>query len=64
MSLNGIFPAITTPFYADGRLYLKKLEHNVEHYTRAPLPGWLVLGFTGEAVLLNGDEQRELSAPP
>ena len=30
MLLTGIFPALTTPFYADGRLYLKKLEHNVD----------------------------------
>ena len=32
MLLEGIFPAITTPFYPDGRLYLRKLEHNVERY--------------------------------
>jgi len=28
MLLHGIFPPITTPFYPDGRVYLKKLEHN------------------------------------
>ena len=60
MLLNGIFPAITTPFYADGRLYLKKVEHNVERYTRGPITGIVVLGSTGEAVMLNTDEQRQL----
>jgi len=60
MLLNGIFPAITTPFYADGRLYLKKLEHNVDRYSKGPIAGMVVLGSTGEAVLLNYNEQREV----
>jgi dihydrodipicolinate synthase/N-acetylneuraminate lyase len=60
MLLNGIFPAITTPYYADGRLYLKKLEHNVERYSKGPIAGMVVLGSTGEAVLLNCAEQREV----
>ena len=29
MLLQGVFPAITTPFYPDGRIYFRKLEHNV-----------------------------------
>ena len=29
MLLHGIFPPITTPFYPDGKVYFKKLEHNV-----------------------------------
>jgi 4-hydroxy-2-oxoglutarate aldolase len=60
MLLNGIFPAIPTPYYADGRLYLKKLEHNVERYSRGPIAGMVVLGSTGEAVLLNCEEQRQV----
>ncbi|MGC2210800.1 MAG: dihydrodipicolinate synthase family protein [Candidatus Korobacteraceae bacterium] len=60
MLLNGIFPAIPTPHYADGRLYLKKLEHNVERYSRGPISGIVVLGSTGEAVLLNCEEQRQV----
>jgi 4-hydroxy-2-oxoglutarate aldolase len=60
MLLNGIFPAIPTPYYADGRLYLKKLEHNVERYSRGPIAGIVVLGSTGEAVLLNCEEQRQV----
>ena len=60
MLLNGIFPPITTPFYPDGRIYLKKLEHNVDRYSRGPVAGMVVLGSTGEAVMLNEEEQREL----
>ena len=60
MLLEGIFPAITTPFYPDGRVYLRKLEHNVDRYSRAPISGMVVLGSTGEAVNLSDAEQREV----
>ena len=60
MLLRGIFPPITTPFYPDGRLYLKKLEHNVEHYSKTPVAGIVVLGSTGEAVMLSDEEKREV----
>src|SRR5690348_10512271 len=39
MLLEGICPAATTPFYPDGRLYLKKLEHNVQRYSRTLVSG-------------------------
>jgi len=60
MLLSGIFPALTTPFYPDGRLYLKKLEHNVDRYSRTPIAGMAVLGSTGEVVMLSEEEQREV----
>ena len=60
MLLEGIFPAVTTPFYPDGRLYLRKLEHNVERYSRTPCAGMVVLGSTGEAVMLGDEETREV----
>jgi len=59
MFLHGIFPPITTPFYADGKIYHRKLEQNVEHYSRTPTAGIVVLGSTGEAILLSDDERRE-----
>ncbi|MEO6828713.1 MAG: dihydrodipicolinate synthase family protein [Acidobacteriaceae bacterium] len=62
MLLEGVFPAITTPFYPDGDLYLRKLEHNVARYSRTQLAGMVVLGSTGEAVMLSGEEQREVLA--
>jgi len=59
MFLHGIFPPITTPFYPDGRIYHRKLVQNVEHYSRTPVAGIVVLGSTGEAILLSDDERRE-----
>ena len=47
MLLHGIFPPITTPFYADGNVYFKKLEANVERYSKTPVAGIVVLGSTG-----------------
>src|ERR1700745_1157597 len=60
MLLQGIFPPITTPFYPDGNVYYKKLEANVERYSRTPVAGMVVLGSTGEAILLSDEERREV----
>lgn len=60
MLLHGIFPPVTTPFYPDGRVYLKKLEHNVDRYSKTPVAGIVVLGSTGEAVMLSDEERREV----
>ncbi len=60
MLLSGIFPPITTPFYPDGNVYYKKLETNVERYSRTPVAGIVVLGSTGEAILLSDDERRQV----
>jgi dihydrodipicolinate synthase/N-acetylneuraminate lyase len=59
MLLQGIFPPITTPFYPDGNVYFKKLESNVERYSQTPVAGIVVLGSTGEAILLSDQEQRD-----
>jgi len=58
--LQGIFPPITTPFYPDGNVYFKKLESNVERYSRTPCAGIVVLGSTGEAILLSDQERRDV----
>ncbi|HZM10394.1 MAG TPA: dihydrodipicolinate synthase family protein, partial [Candidatus Limnocylindrales bacterium] len=60
MFLHGISPPITTPFYTDGNIYFRKLEQNVEHYSRTPTAGIVVLGSTGEAILLSDIERREV----
>jgi len=60
MLLDGIHPPITTPFYPDGNVYFKKLEHNVERYSRTPVSGIVVLGSTGEAVMLSDQERRDV----
>lgn len=60
MLLHGIFPPITTPFYPDGNVYYKKLEANVERYSRTPVAGIVVLGSTGEALMLSDQEKRDV----
>jgi len=60
MLLHGIFPPITTPFYPDGNVYHKKLEHNVDRYSRTPVAGMVVLGSTGESILLSDQERRDV----
>jgi 4-hydroxy-2-oxoglutarate aldolase len=60
MLLQGIFPAVTTPFYSDGAVYYKKIEHNIDRYSRTPIAGMVVLGSTGEAVMLNDHERAEV----
>jgi len=60
MLLQGILPPITTPFYPDGSVYFKKLEANVERYSRTPVAGIVVLGSTGESIMLSDQERRDV----
>jgi 4-hydroxy-2-oxoglutarate aldolase len=60
MLLHGIFPPITTPFYSGGEVHFKKLESNVERYSRTPVAGIVVLGSTGEAIMLSDQERRDV----
>ena len=60
MLLEGIFLPLTTPFHADGRVFVKKLEHNVDRYSRTPAAGLWVLGAGGEADGLTEAEAGEV----
>ncbi|MGA2207322.1 MAG: dihydrodipicolinate synthase family protein [Terracidiphilus sp.] len=60
MLMEGIFAAVTTPFYADERVYFRKIEANMARYSRSLLAGMVVLGSTGEAVLLDDAETRDV----
>src|SRR5437764_12546353 len=69
MLLHGIFTPITTPFYPEGNVYYKKLEANVERYSRTPSSGIVVQGSTGEAILLSDQGRSDvpktaITAPP
>ena len=57
MLLEGIYPALTTPFYPDGRLNPLKLAANVARMSLTAVSGMVVLGSTGEAPLLTLAEQ-------
>jgi 4-hydroxy-2-oxoglutarate aldolase len=59
MEFRGIVPALTTP-YSDGEVSLSALRRNIGHYERLELAGYLVLGSTGEVVLLDPDERRRV----
>ena len=60
MLIEGILAAVPTPFYPDERIYFRKLEANVAHYSRSLLSGLVLLGSTGEAVALDDAESREV----
>ena len=59
MLLEGLLPPLTSCFYGDGRPNWRKLEQNVERYSRTPLNGFTLLGSTGEAIMLSDEESRE-----
>ena len=60
MLLEGLFLPLATPFYGDGRVYLRKLEHNAARYSRTPAAGLAVLTAFGEAERLTDEERREV----
>ena len=60
MLIEGIFAAVTTPFYSDERVYFRKIEANMAHYSRSLLAGMVVLGSTGEAIMLDDAESRDV----
>jgi 4-hydroxy-2-oxoglutarate aldolase len=55
-AISGIFPALTTPF-EKGDLAVSQLKSNIEKFERIDLAGYLVLGSTGESVLMNDRER-------
>jgi 4-hydroxy-2-oxoglutarate aldolase len=59
MLLEGLYLPLTTPFYPDGSLNLRKLEHNADRYSRTPAAGFAVLSEVGEPTMLSEDESRQ-----
>ena len=57
MKLQGIFPPIATPFDHNGDIYPAKVRHNVEKWNKTALSGYVVMGSTGESVLLTTEEK-------
>ena len=60
MLLEGLHLPLLTPFYPDGRLNLRKMEHNVERYSRTPVSALVALSEAGEPGLLSDSETSEL----
>ncbi len=60
MKIQGIFPPIATPFDSNGDIYPAKVRHNVEKWNRTALSGYVVMGSTGESVMLTSEEKATL----
>ena len=60
MLLEGLHLPLLTPFYPDGRLNLRKIEHNVGRYSRTPVAGMVALARAGEPGLISDSETRDL----
>ncbi len=60
MLLEGLHLPLTTPFYPDGRLNLRKLERNVASYSKTPIAGVAVLNRHGEPTMLSDEETRQV----
>jgi 4-hydroxy-2-oxoglutarate aldolase len=62
MPLQGIIPALTTPFDTEGSLALDRLRENIAKYNRTGISGYLAVGSTGESVLLDRVEFEKVLA--
>jgi 4-hydroxy-2-oxoglutarate aldolase len=60
MDLSGIFPALTTPYREDGSVSVEQFKANLARYNQTGLAGFVVLGSTGESVLLSSAESEAL----
>lgn len=60
MKLQGIFPALATPFDDNGDVHVEKLKFNLSRLNQVALSGYLVGGSTGESPLLSTEEKLAL----
>jgi 4-hydroxy-2-oxoglutarate aldolase len=60
MDISGIFPALTTPYGDDGSVSVEKFKANLSRYNQTGIAGYVVLGSTGESVLLSREESESL----
>jgi 4-hydroxy-2-oxoglutarate aldolase len=59
--LKGIYPAVTTPFAADGSVAISRLRENIARYNKTRVAGYVLNGSTGESVLLRWEEIERVS---
>ncbi|MEZ5811918.1 MAG: 4-hydroxy-tetrahydrodipicolinate synthase [Rhizobiaceae bacterium] len=60
MKLQGVMPALVTPFDAQGRVDLKALERHMTSLREAGVTGWVPCGSTGEYFSMSDDERLEV----
>lgn len=58
LELRGVYPAVVTPFQADGSVALPALEELVDGHLAAGAAGVVALGTTGESAALTADEKQ------
>ena len=57
---KGVFPALLTPFKADGSINDDSVAKLIEYNVRKGVDGFYVGGSTGEGMLLTVDERKQL----
>jgi len=62
MEIRGIFPALVTPFASDESVSLAAVTRNICLYNDTGVSGYVVLGSTGEAVMLSREEADSVLA--
>jgi len=62
MAINGILSALVTPFDSDESVSLTAVRENIQLYNRTSLAGYVVLGSTGESVMLSREEADSVLA--
>jgi len=60
VDLSGIFPALTTPYREDGSVSIEHFKANLVRYNQTGVSGYVVIGSTGESVLLTAVESESL----
>ena len=60
ISLNGIFPPVTTPFNQQGDVDYAALASNIARYNEDGLAGYVALGSNGEVVHLSSEERTRV----
>ncbi len=58
-NFRGIFPALTTPF-VNGKFSKEKFSGNISKFKKFDYSGYLVLGSTGESILLTDGEKLSI----
>jgi 4-hydroxy-2-oxoglutarate aldolase len=62
MEIRGIFPALVTPFAPDESVSLTGVTENIWRYSQTRVAGYVVLGSTGESVMLSREEADSVLA--
>ena len=60
LSLDGVFPPVTTPFKPNSDIDFQHLATNLDRWNQQPLSGYVVGGSNGEYVSLSSDERVDV----